>query len=108
MPYYKDFDELSLRGTFSLEPEGWLPLIIEYGYEEIGNAQFFFWRIAETRHTFKIPVTVLNAESGGDYFGHIEKFLVQFREEMLGWTLQGLDADWVHEYIREYNKWVKI
>ena len=108
MPYYKDFDELSFRGSFGLEPEGWQPLTIEYGYEEIGNAQFFFWRVAETRHTFKIAVTTLNAESGGDYFTHIEKFLVQFRDEMLGWTLQGIEADWVQEYINEYNKWVRL
>lgn len=108
MPYHKDFEELNLRGSYELEPEGWEPLIIEYGYEYIGNAQYFFWRVAETEHTFKLTVSSLNYESEGDYEQYIKKFLENFREEMLGWTLQGVKADWVSEYIREYNKWVRV
>lgn len=108
MPYYKDFDELFHRGSFSLEPEGWKPLVIEYGYGEIGSAQYFYWRLAGTKHTFKSSVSSLNEDCGGDYIGHIKKFLEYFRQEMLGWTLQGIDADWVYEYIKEYNDWVEI
>ncbi len=108
MPYHKDFDELYNRGEFGLQPEGWEPLIIEFGYDDIGNAQYFFWRVKETRHTFKKPVSALVQESAGDYEGAIKNFLEGFREEMLGWLTQGIITEWSKEYVREYNKWVKL
>ena len=108
MPYHKDFEELYYRGEFQAEPEGWEPLTIEYGYDDIGNTQYFFWRVKETRHTFKTTVSRLNDESEGDYPKAIESFLVQFREDLLAWALQGVKEEWAKEYIREYNKWVKV
>jgi hypothetical protein len=109
MPYHKDFDELYYRGEFPLQPDGWEPLTIEYGYDDIGGAQFFFWRIKETRHTFRVSVSELNHQtSGGSYEEQIEKFLEGFREEMLGWIFQKIEAEWTREYFNEYNKWVKL
>jgi hypothetical protein len=108
MPYHKNFDELDLRGTFSVTPIGWKPLIIEYGYDKIGGADFFFWRVADTKHTFRKPVSSLNQESGGDYETHIKEFLEGFREEMLGWLMEGIDTEWSRDYFREYNRWVII
>ena len=108
MPYHKDWDELYLTGSFPLHPEGWEPITIEYGYDDIGSAQFFYWRVAETKHTFKSAVSALNYETGGDYPAHIEKFLVQFHDELVGWALQSEKTEWSREYIAEYNKWIKI
>jgi len=108
MPYHKDFDELQNRGEFALQPEGWEPLIIEYGYDEIGSATYFFWRIAETRHTFRKPVSVLNQETGGDYTQGIKGFLEEFRQEIMGWVMQKPIPEWAREYVSEYNKWIKI
>ena len=109
MPYHKDFDELYYRGEFPLQPDGWEPLTIEYGYDDIGGAQFFFWRIKETRHTFRVSVPELNYQTGGEnYEKHIETFLEKFREEMLGWIFQKVQANWANDYIQEYNRWVKF
>jgi hypothetical protein len=108
MPYHKNFEELYSRGEFSLQPEGWEPLEIEYGYENIGSAQYFFWRVKGTRHTFRKAVSVLNQETGGDYEEAIKGFLEGFREEIMGWVMQKPIADWAREYVAEYNKWIKI
>ena len=108
MPYHKDFDELQLRGTFEIHPEGWKPLIIEYGYDDIGRASFFFWRIAETRHTFKEAVSHLNQRTGGDYQGSIEEFLVGSHQELVSWAMARPQPDWAKEYLTEYNKWIEL
>jgi hypothetical protein len=108
MPYHKDFDELQLRGEFDLHPPGWEPLIIEYGYDDIGGASYFFWRIRETRHTFKKAVSQLNYETGGKYRESIEEFLVGFREELVSWALLKEKPEWAIEYLKEYNDWVNL
>jgi hypothetical protein len=108
MPYHKDWSELYLTNRFHLHPEGWEPLTIEYGYDDIGAAQYFYWRVAETKHTFKSAVSSFNQETGGDYATYIERFLVQFRDELVGWALQSEKTEWSKEYITEYNKWIKF
>ena len=108
MPNHKDFSQIELRGEFYIDPEGWEPLIIEYGYDNIGNAQFFHWRIKGTKHTFSKSVSQLNYETGGEYENSIKTFLEGFREEILGWALQPQRPDWAREYITEYNSFVKL
>ncbi len=108
MPYHKDFNELEIRGEFQLEPDGWVPITVEYGYGTIISAQYIFWRVKGTQHTFKLPVSEFNYKSNGDPEDYIRRFLEKFREEMLGWTFQGIKADWVKEYTIEYNNYVKL
>lgn len=108
MPYHKDFSELYQCGEFFIEPEGWEPLHIEYGYEDIGNAQFFFWRVKETKHTFKKAVSTLNYETGGEYEESVKGFLEGFRDEIMGWVMQRPIPEWAKDYAAEYNKWIKI
>ena len=108
MPYHKDFEELHNRGYFKLEPEGWRHLTIEFGYDEIGEALYFFWRIEGTRHTFKKPISAINKETGGDYASGISEFLESFSKEILGWAMQKPTPEWAKEYINEYNNWIKL
>jgi hypothetical protein len=108
MPFHKNFDELDYTGEYHVEPDGWEPLTIEFGYENIGNAQYLFWRVKGTRHTFKLPVSQFTYQSNGDPGKYFREFLENFREEMLGWTVQGITAEWVYEYTKEYNSYVKL
>lgn len=106
MPYHKNFDDLQLRGTFNIQPEGWKPLLIEYGYDDIGKASFFFWRVSETRHTFKEAVSHLNQRTGGHYQESISLFLEDFRNELVSWAMATEREAWAEDYINEYNQWI--
>ena len=103
MPYRKDFSTLWGRGELKISPEKWTPLIIEYGYANVGTLINMFWRVKETNHTFRIPITQLNEISKGDYESHIENFLEIFREDYLSWAAQGFSEKWMREYHEEYK-----
>lgn len=108
MPYRHDFSELYGRGEIEVKPNGWIPLTIEFGYAYLGSVPNLYWRVKETEHTFRIPVNTLNEISKGDYEGHIEHILENFRQEYLAWAASGFQVEWMREYHREYRKHIKI
>ena len=108
MPYVKDFSTLRGRGSFDLEIPGWLPIKIEYGYDYYSTVLYFFWRVAETNHTFKISYVDLMQNTAGDYETHIKNFLQDFRKEYLGWLRGGLTEPWMREYHEQYKIIVEL
>jgi hypothetical protein len=108
MPFYKDFNELWGRGELKVTPRKWKPLIIEYGYGYVGTLINMFWRVKGTRHTFRIPVNILNEHSQGNYEKHIEEFLEIFRNEFLEWVASGLTEEWMREYHAEYKNYIEF
>jgi len=108
MPYIHDFSRLSSTGEINVNPSGWKPLSIEYGYGYVGPQLNFFWRVKETTHTFRISVQLLNEQSDGNYEKHIKEFLENFREDYISWITQGFPAEWMYEYHQQYKNFVEI
>jgi hypothetical protein len=108
MPFIKDFSTLTGRGSFDTEISKWSPLSIEYGYEYISTALYFFWRIKGTSHTFRIGYLELMEQTGGDYEKHISSFLKEFRKEYLGWAATGFSEPWMREYHNEYKNFIEL
>jgi hypothetical protein len=108
MPFHQDFSELYSIGEINVHPYGWKKLVIEYGYGYVGDVQNFFWRVKETRHTFRIPLVTLNEMSKGNYEEHIQYVLENFRQEYLSWAAQGFPVEWMVEYHHEYKNFLEI
>ena len=108
MPFNKDFEELWGRGELQVHPKKWKSATIEYGYGYVGTLLNMFWRVKDTKHTFRIPVNQLNLHSQGDYEKHVESFLEIFREDYLSWVAQGLSEEWMRDYHREYRNYIEL
>jgi len=108
MPFHQDFNELYGRGEMTVQPEGWEDLTIEYGYGDISQVRNFYWRVKGTKHTFRIPLQLLNEHSKGNYEEHIAYVLENFRTDYLSWGAQGFPETWMVEYHREYRNFVQI
>ena len=108
MPFHQDFDDLYGRGEISVRPNGWTPLVVEYGYGNISQQKNFYWRVKGTQHTFRISYQSLNELSHGDYGNHIEYALENFRQEYLSWAAGGFTEEWMVEYHQEYRNYLEI
>ena len=108
MPYVKDFSQLTGKGSFGMEVPNWVPLTIEYGYDRISLATYFFWRISGTQHTFRINYNDLMTETNVNLEEHISTFLKGFRNDYLTWARDGFSVDWMREYHREYRNFIEL
>ena len=108
MPFVKDFNELSGRGSFELKVTGWKPLTIEYGYAYLNNLLNWYWRIQGTEHTFWMPYHEIMQQTGGIYDKHIQTFLEGFRTEYLGWAYSGFTEKWMRDYHEQYKHFIQL
>jgi len=108
MPFIKDFDELTGRGSFDLKMDGWADVTIEYGYGYINNLLNWYWRIKGTKHAFWRPYHEMMQETNGVYDEHVKAFLENFREEYLGWAYAGFPEPWMREYHEQYKHLIRL
>ncbi len=108
MPFVKDFEELTGRGSFNLAVPKWYPLTIEYGYGYINNMFAWYWKIQGTKHTFWQPYAEIMELTGGIYDEHVKTFLEGFRKEYLEWAYAGFPEEWMREYHNEYKNFIEL
>jgi len=108
MPFVKDFETLTGRGSFQLSVPKWKPLTIEYGYGYINNLYAWYWRIAGTTHTFWHPYGEIMLQTNGRYNEHIQEFLQSFRGEYLEWAYSGFPEQWMRDYHEQYKNFIEL
>lgn len=107
MPNNADFTKLEAIHTIDIQPNGWVPLTIEYGISD-DALPTYYWRVKGTQHTFTIPVIRLDFLSSGAYDKHFEKTLEFFREDYLEWIKNNANLQWVQEYREQFSKFIII
>jgi hypothetical protein len=105
MPNNVDFSKLENINTVEINPNGWKPLTIEYG---INNVFEYCWRIKGTTHTFTIPIIRLDFISSGNYGEHFKTVLETFREDYIKWKDEGFIYEWSREYRDQYSRYINI
>jgi len=112
MPNNVDFSKFDNISTVEVNPIGWVnPLHVEYTIAEdnvIFGQLTCFWRVRGTYHTFTIPMIRLDFLSSGNYTQHFENILENFREDYISWQEQGIQSEWVREYLHQFSKFIVI
>lgn len=109
MPHIVDFNTIEDVKKILVNPKGWIsPLYIEYGVGlHYDTTPSYFWRIANTSHTFIIPISRFHFLSAGEYKNHFNEALEGFREDYLAWKKEDFQgADWQQDYKEEYSRYI--
>lgn len=103
--FEKDLENIQ---EIAVMPDGWKPIIVEYGFKEYGASAGLevCWRIKETDHIFRISLNMLYEHSQGDYEKHFKEVLEIFRQDYLEWYNGGFSEEWMRNYRRQYSKYI--
>jgi hypothetical protein len=105
MPNNTDFSVLENVHFIDIQPDGWKPIIIEYGIKN-DAMPLYCWRVKGTQHTFTIPVVRLDFISSGIYEAHFKQTLEIFREYYIKWKKEGFPTNWAREYESQFSKFI--
>ena len=94
--------------TSNIRAKGWYPVDVEFGFMGLGqsSAQQLCWRVKGTEHVFRIPLKVFYEHDKGDYEGHFEKVLEQFRIDYLDWYKGGFQEAWMQNYRKQFKNYI--
>lgn len=102
-------DKVSVLNKVIINVPGWAPnLEIHYGPMNIGNVQFAIWKIANTDHTFKVPLKIIYQHHNDNISEHFVKTLTQFRQDYIEWQFEGFTEDWQKRYYDIFGHLIKI